>query len=272
MLRDDYHGGNITEACRNADGNDAADEACATEQEHEDTAGCGGVAGLIVAFTSPPTRADEAATRRAGRWQRLSQTTFGNRPPREGSGGAFDTPYRAFDAALAPGMIARGEESAALFARGAPQEMATLPGSTVPGTSALEALTAAGHPILIDVAAPRPQKPAGLAENARSMPAPHGAIPGSVRLPAGRQGMLTPALASRFRARVGALGGSPDRVSVIYCHTRCKWSFGAAEHATGDGDRRVSWYPPGIEGSTQAGEPTALAKPLQPTDKRERKP
>lgn len=159
-----------------------------------------------------------------------------------------------------------------LLLAAAPAEMAKLPGGTVLDTPALEALIAAEHPVLIDVAPPPPRKPAGLAAGTPWMPAPHDDIPGSVWLPSVGQSMPTAALASWFRARLAAFAGSPDRPLVFYCHIHCKLSLNAAERAIGDGYSYVYWYPPGIEGWTEAGEPTALAKPLQPADNQERKP
>lgn len=148
-----------------------------------------------------------------------------------------------------------------LLAATAPAEMATLPGGTVLDTAALAALIQAEHPVLIDVAPPPPRKPPGLASNTPWMPAPHDDIPGSVWLPGVGESTLSPSMATWFRARLAAFAGSPDRPLVFYCHIHCKLSFNAAERAIGDGYRRVYWYPPGIEGWTEAGKPNAPAKP-----------
>lgn len=159
-----------------------------------------------------------------------------------------------------------------LLLAAAPADAAKLPGGTVIDTPALIALIAADHPALIDVAPPPARKPAGLPAGTPWMPPPHYDIPGSIWLPSVGESTLPPQLAAWFQARLADLAGGTDRPLVFYCHTHCKLSFHAAEHAIGDGYRRVYWYPLGIEGWTEAGKPTALAKPLSPADQQERKP
>lgn len=158
--------------------------------------------------------------------------------------------------------------AALLLLAAAPANMASLPGGTVLDTPALAALIRADHPVLIDVAPPAPRKPPGLAANAPWMPAPHYDIPDSVWLPDAGERAPSPALARWFRTRLAALTGEPDRPVVFYCHIHCKRSFNAARTAIGDGYSRVYWYPSGIEGWTEAGKPTAPAKPeaLDPDD------
>ncbi|MGH7082113.1 MAG: rhodanese-like domain-containing protein [Acetobacteraceae bacterium] len=144
----------------------------------------------------------------------------------------------------------------------APANTASLPGGTVLNTPALAALIRTEHPVLIDVAPPPPRTPSGLAAHAPWMPAPHQDIPGSVWLPDAGESTPPPALARWFRVRLGVLAGRPDRPLVFYCHVHCKRSFNAALRAIDDGYSRVYWYPLGIEGWTEAGQPAALAKPM----------
>ncbi|MGH7080784.1 MAG: rhodanese-like domain-containing protein, partial [Acetobacteraceae bacterium] len=92
--------------------------------------------------------------------------------------------------------------------------------------------------------------------------APHHDIPGSVWLPDAGERAPSPALARWFRARLAVLAGRPDRPLVFYCHIHCQRSFNAALRAIDDGYSRVYWYPLGIEGWTEAGQPSAPAKPV----------
>ena len=163
--------------------------------------------------------------------------------------------------------IRRGAAVALLMvlAAAAPQpqseDTARLPGGTVLDTPALVALIHAERPVLIDVAPPPAHKPTGLPPGAPWMPEPHHDIPGSVWLPGVGESALAPARASWFHDRLAALAGGQDRPLVFYCHTNCNLSLNAAEHAIDDGYSRVYWYPSGVEGWAESGEPTVLAKP-----------
>ncbi|MGH7051518.1 MAG: rhodanese-like domain-containing protein [Acetobacteraceae bacterium] len=152
--------------------------------------------------------------------------------------------------------------AALLLLAAAPANTARLPGGTVLDTPALAALIRAEHPLLIDVAPPPPRKPSGLAASTPWLPAPHHDIPGSVWLPDAGERAPSPALARWFRARLAVLAGRPDRPLVFYCHIHCQRSFDAALRAIDDGYSRVYWYPLGIEGWTEAGQPSAPAKPV----------
>lgn len=159
-----------------------------------------------------------------------------------------------------------------LLLAAAPADEPKLPGGTVIDTPALIALMAADHPVLIDVAPPLARKPAGLPAGTPWMPPPHYDIPGSIWLPSVGESTLPPQLAAWFQARLAELSGGTGRPLVFYCHIHCKLSLHAAERAIGDGYHRVYWYPLGIEGWTEAGKPTALAKPLRPADRQKTKP
>ena len=141
---------------------------------------------------------------------------------------------------------------------------ATIAGGTVIRTAALAQLLRRGDVALVDVAEAT-RRPSGLPAGTLWLPPPHRDIPGSIWIPDAGRGVVGPALAAYFRARLAALtGGDRNRTVVIYCHPHCWMSWNAAKRAIRDGYRHVDWYPGGMEAWRKAGHPTAIARPEGP--------
>jgi PQQ-dependent catabolism-associated CXXCW motif protein len=124
----------------------------------------------------------------------------------------------------------------------------TLAGATVVDTQKLAELIAQEKPLLIDVSKADVQPPASVRKDIPWMPT-HKSIPGANWMPGGGSADASPAFASAFSARIGALtAGDLDRPIVAFCHPNCWASWNAAKRLTGLGYRRVYWYRDGIEG------------------------
>lgn len=130
-------------------------------------------------------------------------------------------------------------------------------GGKVIHTAALAALIQRRQVSIIDVST-MPKRPEGMPPNTPWMPLPHNVISGAVWLPELGEGTLSPTQDAWFRGRLAILTGG-DRPLVLYCHPQCWRSWNAAKRAISYGDRRVYWYPDGIEGWLSAGLPTGTA-------------
>lgn len=138
---------------------------------------------------------------------------------------------------------------------------ATLAGGQVIHTKELTALLSGGGIALVDVSEP-PNRPANLAPDAIWTPAPHRNIAGSVWIPGVGAGQLSDSLNSFFLERLEKLtNDDPGYLIVFYCHPKCWGSWNAAKRAINFGYRNVYWYPDGIEGWQDAGQPLATAQP-----------
>ncbi len=134
----------------------------------------------------------------------------------------------------------------------------TLRGATVLHTKELIAFIAAKHPVLIDVL-PAPHRPEGMAPTSPWLPLPHRDIPHSFWLPDTGRGDISPALQATFEARLKSLtAANPDRALVFYCRANCWMSWNAAKRAVQLGYHNVIWYPDGVEGWQNAGQPLSL--------------
>jgi PQQ-dependent catabolism-associated CXXCW motif protein len=139
---------------------------------------------------------------------------------------------------------------------------ATLRGGDVVNTAQLVGMVKAGHPILIDVL-PAPAPPADNRASLPRMPLPRTNIAGSRWLPDVGRGALSPALEARFRADLARLShGDKAAALVFYCRPRCWMSWNAARRAISYGYSHVIWYPQGVAGWQQAGQPTQIAQPF----------
>ncbi len=135
----------------------------------------------------------------------------------------------------------------------------TLHGATVLHTQALIAYVAKSHPILIDVVT-APRRPEGMAPGAVWLPLPHKDIPGSIWLPDVGRGDISPGLNKFFATRLKQLTqNNPGRALVFYCRASCWMSWNAARRALQLGEKNIVWYPDGVEGWQQAGQPLAAA-------------
>jgi quinoprotein dehydrogenase-associated probable ABC transporter substrate-binding protein/PQQ-dependent catabolism-associated CXXCW motif protein len=138
---------------------------------------------------------------------------------------------------------------------------ATLRGATTVTTSELQALLAAGSPVLIDVL-PAPRPPADRAGARIWRDAARAHIPGSVWLPNVGYGELAPEFETWFRDNLARLSGSDRaRQLVFYCQAECWMSWNAAKRALALGYRNVVWYPEGSDGWAAAGLPLQAAEP-----------
>ncbi|MFC3533925.1 PQQ-dependent catabolism-associated CXXCW motif protein [Vogesella facilis] len=137
-----------------------------------------------------------------------------------------------------------------------------LPGATVLDTAALQALLAAGRPLLLDVmAAGQVTDDAGARHWLPAKPRLH--LPGSVWLPNVGYGELEPAIAGYFQRELARLsGGKFEQPLVFYCLRDCWMSWNAARRALSLGYRNVYWYPAGSDGWSEAGLPLVAAVPL----------
>jgi PQQ-dependent catabolism-associated CXXCW motif protein len=134
---------------------------------------------------------------------------------------------------------------------------ASIAGGRVVDTAQLAALIQAQHPVLVDVAMP-PHRPDNIA-SASWMPPPHHTVPGAVWLPGVGKGVITPTVDMWYRARLQALtGGDPAKPIVVFCHPNCWGSWNAAKRAIQYGYTAVYWYPDGVEGWQDAGQPTSV--------------
>jgi quinoprotein dehydrogenase-associated probable ABC transporter substrate-binding protein/PQQ-dependent catabolism-associated CXXCW motif protein len=138
---------------------------------------------------------------------------------------------------------------------------ATLRGATTVTTSDLQALLAAGAPVLIDVL-PAPRPPADRAGARIWRDAPRANIPGSVWLPNVGYGELAPEFETWFEDSLARLsGGDRARQLVFYCQAECWMSWNAAKRALALGYQNVVWYPAGTDGWAAAGLPVQTAEP-----------
>jgi PQQ-dependent catabolism-associated CXXCW motif protein len=138
---------------------------------------------------------------------------------------------------------------------------ATIARGRVVHTAELVSLLKGGGVALVDVAEP-PNRPANLAADAIWTPIPHRNIAGSVWIPGAGAGQLPDSLNNFFIARLANLtADDPGHPIVFYCHPKCWGSWNAAKRAINFGYRNVYWYPDGIEGWQDAGQPLAASRP-----------
>jgi len=140
---------------------------------------------------------------------------------------------------------------------------ATLAGAKVVDTAALIKLLADNpRVIVIDVLAQEPRPPR-LAPDNVWLPPPHEGIKGAVWLPNVGYGHLTPEQLRYFTEGLARISeGDKSRPLVLYCRSHCWMSWNAARRALTLGYRQVVWYPDGVEGWKQAGQPMAMLTPL----------
>jgi PQQ-dependent catabolism-associated CXXCW motif protein len=133
---------------------------------------------------------------------------------------------------------------------------ATLKGATVLSTAALRRLLAERGPVLVDVL-PKTRKPADRDQAQLWLEPAREHLPDSVWLPNVGYGELTPEYADYFRSELARLtSGDASRPVVFYCDSNCWMSWNAAKRAMTElGYTNVYWYPDGVQGWKQAGEP-----------------
>jgi PQQ-dependent catabolism-associated CXXCW motif protein len=140
---------------------------------------------------------------------------------------------------------------------------ASIAGGQVVDTQQLAALMQS-HPVLIDVAM-SPHRPDNIAAEAWAPP-PHHTVPGAVWLTGVGKGVIAPTVDMWYRARLQALtGGDPAKPIVVFCHPNCWGSWNAARRAIQYGYTAVHWYPEGVEGWQDAGQPTSVVLAQSPT-------
>jgi len=140
---------------------------------------------------------------------------------------------------------------------------ATLAGATVLSTAALRQLIAEQDPILVDVL-PKQRKPKDRDQAQIWIEPRREHIPGSAWLPNVGLGELSPDFAEYFATELGKLtGGDKARPVVFYCDANCWMSWNAAKRALSElGYAQVYWYPDGVQGWKQAGQPLELAQAI----------
>jgi PQQ-dependent catabolism-associated CXXCW motif protein len=140
---------------------------------------------------------------------------------------------------------------------------ASIAGGRVINTADLAALIQAQHPVLVDVAMP-PHRPDNIAAEAWMAP-PHHTLPGAAWLPNVGKGVIAPTVDMWYRARLQALtGGDLAKPIVVFCHPNCWGSWNAAKRAIQYGYTAVHWYPDGVEGWQDAGQPTSVVMAESP--------
>lgn len=140
---------------------------------------------------------------------------------------------------------------------------ATLAGATVVSTVALRQLIAERAPILVDVL-PKQRKPRDRDQEQLWIEPKREHIPGSAWLPNVGLGELSPDFAEYFVTELAKLtGGDKSRPVVFYCDANCWMSWNAGKRALTElGYTQVYWYPDGVQGWKQAGQPMELAEAI----------
>jgi PQQ-dependent catabolism-associated CXXCW motif protein len=136
---------------------------------------------------------------------------------------------------------------------------ATLQGAQVLDLPALEALLAAGGPVLLLDVGPPDHRPEGLPPGTLWRPT-HRSLPGAVWLPGAGRADLPPAREQALLQRVAALAqGRRDTPIVVFCKPRCWGSWNAGKRLVQAGYTGVRWFPAGVHGWQEQHETTALA-------------
>lgn len=141
---------------------------------------------------------------------------------------------------------------------------ATLAGARVVTPAEVAALWRDKGAVLVDVL-PRPPRPAALPADTVWRDPPHETLPGATWLPNVGFGAIDADTERYFLDGLAALTrGNRSAPLVIFCLRNCWMSWNAAKRALAAGYDRVSWFPDGVDGWTEAGLPVVPAQPWHP--------